>query len=309
MTDIANNHSRTKTSLWMQAIRPFSFTASILPILIGAMAALAFYNGPKDWFLFPFVLLGGVFLHIGGNLMSEYFDFKSKVDRKETFGSSRILVDDLMTPLDILKGGFLTLAFGVGLGLVIMYFKGLVILWLGLIGLAGAIFYGAKPFNLKYIALGDLVIFLSFGPPMVFGSYYSLTGDFNPAIFYIAIPISFLVVAILHANNTRDIRDDSSAKVKTLAIILGTKGSIYGYHLLVLGAYVATIIMVGMSILPVWTLLTLITLPGAISNIKLMNKAQKDTPEEIANLDQRTAQHHMMFGLLFSIGLLLKAIF
>ena len=310
MTEALQNQERTRFSLWMQAIRPFSYTAVIAPTLIGAMGALAFFHGKIDWILLPFIMIGAILLQVGGNLMSEYHDFILKVDRKETYGSSRILVDELLAPRTILRAANLSFILGVLFGLVTVFYRAdFILLWLGLVGLVCGYMYGARPLRLKYIALGDLAIFLSFGPLMVFGSYYALCGDFNSNLFAIALPISFLVIAILHANNTRDIKHDGEAKIKTMALLLGVKGSIYYYDALVIGSYIATIAMIAFKILPIWSLLVLLSLPPAIKNIKTMHKAEFEKPQEISMLDVFTAQHHLLFGLLFSIALLLAYIF
>lgn len=300
---------RSKISLWMQAIRPFSFSASVTPIILSAMIVLAYYEGYVYWFLLPAILLGGLFFHISTNLISEYFDYKKTVDRKDTFGSSRVVVDGLLAPREVLFGGLIALAVGFLIGLTLVYYHGLPILIMGLIGVIGVYFYTAGPISFKYIALGDLAVFVMFGPLLVIGSYYGLTGTYSANALLISIPIGFLVVAILHANNTRDILHDSQANIKTIAMLIGIKGSIIEYYLLVLGAYVFVAVLVILKILAPWALIVFLSLPPAISNLKSILRADVNKPEEIAMLDVKTAQHHMLFGLILSIGILLTALF
>ncbi len=305
----ALTQERSSFSKWMQAVRPFASTATIAPVLIGVMLVMAFYEGPVDWFLIPFVLFGAILIHTGGNLISEYFDYKHNVDRDDTFGSSRVLVEDILTTKQIKRGAFVTFIIGIALGSVaILVRQDLVILWIGLVGLFCGYMYGAKPFQLKYNALGDVAIFLAFGPLMVLGTYYALTGDMNYDVMLAAIPISFLVVAILHANNTRDIKHDGEANITTLAMKLGLKGSKVYYAFLVLGSYVVLAVLVALKFLPIWTLIALISLPPAIGNLKMMSKAEIEQPENIKNLDEMTAKHHLLFGLTMSIGLLVAAL-
>ncbi|MFW5662892.1 MAG: prenyltransferase, partial [Bacteroidota bacterium] len=136
-----NNDLKT----WMQASRPFSFPASIVPVLVGAMFTLAYHEGPVMWWLFPIVLVASVLFHAATNLVSEYFDYKKGVDREETFGSSRVLVEKMMKPKSVLYGGIAAFALGFLLGLVLVYFRGTDMLLLGLIGLAGGFFYTGWP--------------------------------------------------------------------------------------------------------------------------------------------------------------------
>ena len=99
MTEVATQPTRSKASVVLQLTRPFSFTASILPVVVGAAAAASFPRGGGGvaWWLLPFAMLGGVLFHAGTNVVSDYFDFKCGADRKDTLGSSGVLVAGLMS--------------------------------------------------------------------------------------------------------------------------------------------------------------------------------------------------------------------
>jgi 1,4-dihydroxy-2-naphthoate octaprenyltransferase len=174
--------------------------------------------------------------------------------------------------------------------------------------LIAGVFYTVKPFQFKYIALGDVLIFLAFGPILVLGSYFALTGDMNWNVIWSSFPISFLVVGILHANNTRDMKYDKQAHIKTFAGIIGIKGAKLEYYFLITGAYMATVILVVSGIVDWYVLLVVLSLPVAIKNIKQFSKASFENPKGIAMLDVQTAQLHMQFGLLFVISMLLSAL-
>jgi 1,4-dihydroxy-2-naphthoate octaprenyltransferase len=270
------------------------------------MIAFAFHPGNVDWFLLPVSLVAAVLFHAGTNLVSEYFDYKKGVDRVDTFGSSRILVEELLSPKSVLIGGYVAFGIGFLLGLILVYFRGTPMLVIGIAGLLGGIFYTGNPIGYKYIALGDLLVFSLMGPLMVIGSYLALTGDYNTNVLLISLPVGFLVAAILHANNIRDIMHDTQAKVKTLANVFGLSAAKIEYYFLVLGAYISVILMVVFGILGWPSLIVLISLPPAIANMKLISKAEKDKPQDIAMADVKTAQHHMLFGLLLAIGLLIE---
>lgn len=307
MTAEIVNPERSKMSLWLQASRFFVVSGSMIPVILAAVIAVL-YKETINWYLFPVALLAAVLFHIGANMISEYYDYMAAVDRKETFGSSRILVDELLPPKKVRIAGFMILGIGFLLGLILVYFRGLNIFLLGMCGVVGAIFYGAKPFELKYHALGDLVIFLLFGPLLSVGSYLGMTGHFNWNVVWLTLPIAFLIVNVLHANNTRDIKYDSIAGIKTQASVLGVKASQYEYYILCIGAFVAVLIFMALGMIDYWGFLVFISLPAAIKNLKTMTKAQVENPELIAMLDVTTAQHHMMFGVLFSIAILLSAL-
>jgi len=292
----------------MQAARPFAYSASVVPVLLGT--ALAYFDqGQFNYLFFIAAMLGGVLLHTGTNLVSEYFDLKAGADTPDSFGSSRILVEKLMEPKDVLRGGIV--AFGVAflIGVYLVYHLGWVIVALGLIGILGGYFYTADPFGYKYKALGEPLVFTLMGPLMVFGAYYVQTQQISWTPVLVSLPISILVAAILNANNLRDITHDTRAGFVTIPSLIGWKPSKRNYKLLVMSAYVTLIVLVITKVAPVWTLVALISLIPSIKLHKITNAARPDTPGDLATLDVSTAQLHMLFGLLLSAGFVLASIF
>lgn len=300
-----SNKERSKFSLIMQAVRPFSFSASVVPVLVGAVFALVNYNVVM-WELFPVILIASVLLHAGTNFVSEYYDLKNGIDREDTFGSSKVLVDKLLEPKEVLKYGYISFMFGFILGMILVYYHGLPILALGLLGIAGGVFYTGKPIGYKYLALGDVLVFLLMGPLMVIGTYFSLTGHFEWSVALLSLPIGFLVTAILNANNIRDIMHDGEAKIRTIATLIGIESSKKEYYFLIIGAYLSVIIMAATGVVSYWALLILISFPVAIKNMKEISTAKVSSPENVAMLDIKTAQLHTQFGLLLTIGILIS---
>lgn len=300
--------NRSKSSLIMQAVRPFSFSASIIPVLVGAVFALVSSDFVL-WELLPVVLLASVLLHAGTNFVSEYYDLKNGLDREETFGSSKVLVDNLMKPKEVLNYGYISFFLGFLLGMILVYYHGLPILALGLIGIAGGIFYTGKPIGYKYIALGDVLVFFLMGPLMVIGSYFSLTGHFDWNVAILSLPIGFLVTAILNANNIRDIMHDGEANIKTIATLIGIESSKKEYYFLIIGSYVSVILMSIFGIISYWSLLIFLSLPVALKNMKEISSAEVNSPQNIAMLDIKTAQLHTQFGLLLTVGILISYFF
>lgn len=309
MENIQTAPERTQFSLWMQAVRPFSFTASLIPILIGMALAITNPVSVINWALFPIVLIGGILLQAGTNLVSEYYDLQKGVDRTDTLGSSRVLVDGLMEPQKVLRAGMLCFVVTFLMGMVLVMERGLPIFILGIVGILGGMFYTGKPIGYKYLALGDILVFFLMGPLMVIGSYFSLTGLFSWDIFQISIPIGLLVTAIMHANNIRDIKDDTKANAKTMASVLGIKTAKIYYFALELAAYLTILSLYLIGTLEVWTLIVFISIIPAIANMKEIAKAEVENPEKVMMIDVKTAQHHLLFGVLLIVGLILSKYF
>ena len=189
---------------WIQAIRVFSLTASIIPVLVGAALAFAL-PVDADWRLFPLIFVAGVLYHAATNLINDYYDFRNCVDTADSRGGSRVIVDNILTPRQVLIAGRLMFAVGAALGLILVVIRGLPMLIIGVVGFLGGLFYTAKPVGYKYLALGDFGVFIFMGPMMVIGAFYALTGTYNNTILLVSLPVGFLVAAILSAKNLRDI--------------------------------------------------------------------------------------------------------
>lgn len=286
---------------WIIATRPWSFPASTMPAMVAI--SYAFYVNkivPMDvnWWLGVLALFGAAIFQASGNLISDFYDFQRSVDRKESFGSSRMLVDGIFKPNTILNFGLVLLAVGIVLGLFLAFKSSYHLFWIGGIGVLSTLFY----YKLKYMALGDLTIKVVYGFLIAFGTYLVITNKLEWRILFIASSIGFLIVNILHANNLRDIRDDSKADIKTQAMILGVKNSILYYTLLGFGAYLVIILAVILKILHPVSLIVLLSLPILLKNIKEIRKAAIDKPELIKDLDAKSAQLVLIFSLLLTIS-------
>jgi 1,4-dihydroxy-2-naphthoate octaprenyltransferase len=285
---------------WVIATRPWSFPASTMPVILTmsylfSKQAHVFHE--INWWFGLIALVGVVFIHAAGNLISDYFDFKNHIDRKESFGSSRMLVDGVFKPKTILSFGLILLAIGVLIGLMLTFNTGSELMWIGIIGILGTYFY----YIFKSIALGDLLIFIIYGPLIGIGTAFVMTSELYWEILLLNVPVAMLVVNILHANNTRDIKHDAMANIKTQAMVLGIKGSKIQYVLLGIGAYIMLIFMNAIGMVHPITLLTLLTVPVALKNIRVMMKADIEKPELIKDLDAMSAQLVMMFAVLFAV--------
>lgn len=146
--------------------------------------------------------------------------------------------------------------------------------------------------GLKYIALGDLIILIIFGPISVLFSYMSQTGSMNWALIYYAIPLALNTEAILHSNNTRDSEADQKVGIVTLAILIGRSASHVLYALLLFTPY--SIFVVLSFKYSLWFILPLITLPEAF-------KIEKQFRNEgtLQAVPRQTAKLNFFFGLLY----------
>jgi len=298
---------------WLVAARTFALPASIMPVVFGTTAAAtqggaAFHPG-----LFAAALLAMVLLHTGANMLSDVTDFRKGLDREATPASGSI-VRGLLSDAQVRRGAILLLVAGSAIGLGLALRIGWPLFWIGVIGVAIGIGYTLGP-ALKYRALGDLAVFLDFGILGALGAWTVQTGQpsWRPALW--AVPMSLLVIGILHANNWRDIATDRErAGIRTVASLLGDRGSLLYYGALVFGPFIIVTALAAVGIarpdaacgMPWPALLVWLALPLAL---RLWDKARKRKapahPTDFVALDGATAQLNLAFGLLCTAGFIL----
>ena len=289
---------RTRTfKAWFFATRPWSFPASAMPILV-ALAFLSWQGENVDWVIGVWILLNVVLFHASANCWSDYFDYKKGVDREDTIGGVSITSGEFQS--SEIKGlAMWLLVLSVLSGVALLWCTGLLTLYFGLAGCALILLY---PW-LKYHALGDVDIFLTFSLLPLLGTSYVATGEVCPQVLWLSVPIGLITVGILHANNTRDIEHDGRAGINTFAMLVGKKASVVIYCIEVLLPFVWVAVAVVLGIFPLWSLLVLVALKPAADNASDAMRFPAEGIEALRGVDEKTAQLQLAFSLLFTVSL------
>ena len=286
---------------WFMVTRPWGYALSIMPAVL-AVAYVFFENSitPMDvnWWYGILAVIASPVLQAGGNMMSDYYDYKNNVDREETYGSSRMLVNKQFEPKEVYWFSISCMVIGNLIGLFLLFNTSFHLLWIGVAGLIGSYFY----FFMKYRALGDLNIFIIYGQLISLGTFLVMTNALSWKMLLVAAAPGLLIVNVLHANNTRDIKHDGVSKIKTTAMLLGVKGSIIYYSALNYGAYLQIVLCVFFGIQHRPSLVIFLSFPMAWKLMKQMRTADKEKPENIQRLDEGTAQLVMIYMLLLVVG-------
>lgn len=279
---------------WIFALRPWSFPASAMPIVV-TLAYLFWKGAEVNWALGLWTLVGMVLFHCTGNVWSDYFDFRKKVDAEDTFGA-KTMTTGMFQPHEIrnLALGLLVVSVACGLGLLAV--TGLPLLWIGLAGVACTLLYPL----LKYNALGDFDIVMAFAFLPTLGTSYVATGAIDWNVLLVALPVGLITDGILHSNNSRDVVTDRRAGITTMAMSMGPEKSVwlFGFEMLFPYIWIAALSMAGL--LPLHTVVIFLTLPIAIGNARTMSKSLRAGSEIIADLDVRTANLQLLFSVLFA---------
>jgi 1,4-dihydroxy-2-naphthoate octaprenyltransferase len=294
-----------RAGAWVEIVRPFSFTASTVPV--AAAGALAALHGRFSWPLFLGALLAAVLLHVGTNVTNEIYDVRKGIDDITSPRASHALLKGRLTEREAfaLVGAAFAAAAAMGVGLVAA--RGWPVVVLGLLGLVGGFGYTAPPLQYKFRALGLPLVFLLMGPLMVVGAYYVVAGAFSWQALVVSLPVGLLVAAILHGNEWRDLSDDARAGISTLSIRTGRRVAHRLYVSLVVGAYLALALAVAVGALPPPSLLAMLSLPLLVRAIRASELGAGGQQRAIAMIDLETAQLHAAFGFLLAAGLVIAA--
>jgi 1,4-dihydroxy-2-naphthoate octaprenyltransferase len=289
---------------WFLASRPWSFTMTAISVSVGA--ALGAIEGSFSWSLYIVTLFGTILLHAATNLLNDYYDVKSGVDTREVSTAQyrpHPLVEGKLDAGQVRGVSFVLYGLSIAIGIYLAATRGWELLWIGVIGAFGSFTYTAPPLKYKYSALGEISVFLMWGPLMVAGAFFVQRQAFSMNAFWISLPFGVLVALVLLANNIRDITQDRNKGILTLAIVLGRRKGLVLYATLVVVAYLGIILMSLVGPLYLWSLIVLLSIPLAV---RLLVQMMKQVP---ADADARTAQLDTAFGLLLVISLILEGAF
>ena len=281
---------------WLMAVRPWSFPASLMPVAV-TLAYLFWTGYDMNWTNGVWALVNIVVFHAAGNTWSDYFDYRRGVDAQDTFGV-HTLTSGRFVPQEILRLSVVLLAVALLGGVGLVWRTGWPLLYIGLLGLLCTVLYPM----LKYRAWGDAVIFAAYALLPMIGTSYAATGAIDWRVLCLAVPVGLITVAILHANNTRDIQTDERSHIVTIAMELGAKRSILLYCAEIGIPYVWTTVCILTGIFPLWALLCWLSFLPALGNMRVAWRYGKNGSENIALLDVMTSKLQLMFSLLLIVA-------
>jgi 1,4-dihydroxy-2-naphthoate octaprenyltransferase len=283
---------------WLLAIRPKTLPASVAPVIIGT--AMAIGDGIAHFPTALLCLCASLAIQIGTNLANDYYDFKKGTDTTERIGPIRVTQSGLIKP-DIVKLAYI-ISFCIAgvLSIWLVYRGGWPIAVIGILAVLSGIFYTAGPCPLGYIGLGDLFVFIFFGPVAVGGTYYVQSYEMNMAVVLSGLAPGFLSVAILSINNLRDIASDHKAGKNTLAVRFGRPFAIYECLVSIISASLVPVLIYILIEDHILILTCVFLSLFAIPTMKTVS-AKSDGPSLNGAL-AHTGRLLIVYSILFSIG-------
>lgn len=286
------------------ATRPWVFPLAIIQIAIGAVSGF-WIIGKID--IIPVVLaaIGLVFLFAFTNIINDYLDFKSGVDKKKRkfqHDHPHPIISNILTPRQTLIYGIILCIVGITFGLAVAFYGRLLVIPIGILGILMIYGYVGPPFSLKYKALGELDVFITNLFIVIAGSYVA-TGVFTQKEFLVGIPIVSLSTAILFANNLRDYKTDLNSKITTLPLKVGFNNATKIYLLLtLLVPYVVLFLSILLDAAPATTLIAIIMIPFIY---RIAKNAIKSTGA-LKDIVQETAEIATIFGVVYLAAIIVS---
>ena len=272
-----------------RALRPFSFPVALVTCLIGIL--LAAQQLPINLFEALLVLIGGVLLQAGVNLINDHDDIRLLQHQP----GSQPLIDAIRHNF---RFGMLCFLLAAAVGFHFVIQQGAGFLLLCMLGLVGALGYTLSPVNYKSRGLGVVLVFWLMGVLMIAGSALAMGASLTLPLVLQTVPVSLLVSLLLLSNELRDHEHDQRDGLHTLTVRIGYAASVRLYLALLACAYLVAVLLLALSLLPgaLWLLLSL---PLVFKPVRLLQASA----EQRGPLTPATARLLLVFGVLFCVAL------
>jgi len=305
-------------SRWLIATRSVVFVMTINSVIIGGLLYLL-YAGFSFSFLLPFLLAmaGLVTAHAASNLFNDYWDAKNGIDTSQDYFRPAYMPHPSISGMMSSQGLFsLGLAHLVAMVAITAYFvelRGPLVLVFAGLGVLFLTIYAGGPVPLKRVGLGEPTVFVVWGPLMVGGTFFVLTGSLPYWVIVASIPYAVSVTTVLFGKHIDKIEYDTKLGVKTVPVLLGEGATKTALKALIIIAYASVVGLVVTGYLPVWSLISLLALPRANQLFRILSKPRpKERPPEAIMWPiwylGYVFSHNRRFGALYVSGLVLSVL-
>lgn len=290
-----------KETLW-RLFRPHTLTASSMPVLIGSALAWR-QNGSLHLGLMAAMFIAATLIQAATNMFNEYYDYKRGLDSKESVGIAGAITREGVKPRIVLHLALTCIVLALFLGAYICSLSSWYLAVIGLVCILAAYFYNGGPYPISYTPFGELVAGFFMGSGIILISFFIQTGTVTGGCLLISLPVFILIGAILMANNIRDREGDQKNGRRTLAILLGHQRAVWFLGGMLVLAYLWTIVLILLKLLPPWAALVLLSMPKAVKDVSGFRN--KNTPREMMASMKGVAATNTIYGLLLILGLIL----
>ena len=287
---------------WLMAFRPKTLTACLVPIIVGTALVKAM-RLQIDLEVVFYTLLASLFIQIGTNLVNDAVDFKKGADTEKRLGPQRVTQSGLFSFRQVMIGAALCFFLAILCGVPLVLKGGGPIVLIGLVSIMMGYAYTAGPFPRAYLGLGDFFVLVFFGLVAVMGVFYLHTQTWSFQAFWVGLQVGFHATVLIAVNNLRDVDGDRVVNKKTLVVRFGKPFARYEIAFLSLAPFVMNYYWWSMGYVGA-CLISFLALPFALIVIKNIFKV--DASSAYNKFLGQSALLHLLFGLLLSLGFLVK---
>lgn len=261
---------------WFKAARAPFLVVSLLPALLGGVMAAA--RGSFDVGIFLFATLGVVMAHSAADFVDDYFDFKkgNLGNKVQQFHDSPLISGEVSLNQVLIAIGICLLAAFLS-GVYVLIKVGLPVVILVAAGLFIVFFYTSPPLRLNYRGLGETLLFLAFGPLIVVGIVYVLSGSFSWEALVVSLVPGIFTMNVGIVSNTFDVPDDIKSGKRTLPVRFGQAAAVRLMAVDSITAYLAVALGAAFGLLPAWSWLALLTIPLAWNAVQHASRYNEET--------------------------------
>jgi 1,4-dihydroxy-2-naphthoate polyprenyltransferase len=283
---------------WWFAVRPWSFTISLAPVLAGtSLAALSGYA--PNLLIAGVALLACFLIHAGTNLQNDVGDFRRGADLIGRVGPPRVTTQGWLPASQVQAAASLSFALAFAPGAYLVVHGGWPIVAVGLASIAAGAVYTAGPRPVAYSGWGEAFVVVFFGLVAVGGMYYLHTGTLSASALVAGAALGLLAAAVLVVNNLRDIDSDRRIGKNTLAVRRGVRFTVREYAVLVHSPFLLAGLLAAQQH-QAWLLAPLVLLPWAVHLALRVQRAPAGAG--LNALLAATAKLGLAFALLLSLG-------
>jgi 1,4-dihydroxy-2-naphthoate polyprenyltransferase len=301
-------------SRWLIASRAAVLVITLMSSGIAGLFALM--EGGFDLLLWSLVALGLLMAHATNNLLNDLTDHLKGADSGDSFRTQygvQPVEAGLMSARDVLLYAAGTGLVALLVGACLVYFRGLPVLVLLAVGAFFVLFY---TWPLKYVGLGELAVFVVWGPLMIGGGYYTITGEWNADVVLAGLPYALGTTAIIFGKHIDKLEADREKGIRTLPVLLGEKVARYA----VLGTMVLQYLLIAYLVLTgFFTPIMLVVFLSLYGFFKLIVPVYR-SPRPATMPEEYRADvwplwyvafaflHNRRFGALFVLGLVVEVV-
>ena len=293
----AAGRPRAGAGEWLQATRPRTLPAAVVPVAVGV--AVAHATATVVWWRAALALVVSLAMQIGTNLANDYSDGVRGTDEARV-GPVRLVASGLAEPRVVKMAAVATFAVAALAGLAVALATSPWLIAVGAASIAAGWLYTGGPRPYGYAGLGELFVFVFFGLVAVTGTVYVACGRLPALGFAAAVPVGLLAVSLLVVNNLRDIPTDERSGKRTLAVLLGdgTTRQLY--------AVCVAVALLGAAAVAAWRPWALLALLAVVPAARPVRKVLGGVAgRDLVSVLAMTGALQIAFGALLAVGIAL----